>query len=151
MHSGLSTSNHSPAVFSVESISQLRGRRNCLHCYLNFGWLSVFLLQFVSFSIIAFLHCCRLLSFSAFLIPFYITGKAFVSLLLFCIFYDVCVAIYFFAYATKRRGSAVSSFPFALIIIGGTVLIFLYLFLIFLPLPVSSLSNICLYLYPEVV
>lgn len=30
----------------------------------------------------------------------------------------------FFAYATKRRGLAVSSFPFALILIVGTVLIF---------------------------
>jgi hypothetical protein len=57
----------------------------------------------------------------------------------------------FFAYATKRRGSAVSSLPFALIILVGTVLIFLYLLLIFLQLPVFSLSNICLYLYPEVV
>jgi hypothetical protein len=50
----------SPAVFSEEFISPLSGRRNC-HCYLDFGWLSV--LQFVSFSLIAFLHCCRLLSF----------------------------------------------------------------------------------------
>lgn len=33
----------------------------------------------------------------------------------------------FFAYATKRRGLAVSYFPFALILIVGTVLIFFYI------------------------
>lgn len=134
MHSGLLPSNHTPAIFPVEFISQLRGRRHCPHCYLNFGWLSVFFFFFWNlsrFPLIAFLHCCRLLCFPRVFhsILHYWEGiRLFTTLLhlLRC----MCGHL-LFAYATKRRGSAVSSFPFALIIIVGSVLIFLYLFLDF--------------------
>lgn len=104
----------------------LWGRRHCPHCYLNFGWLSVFFSFFLfgnlsRFALIAFLHCCRLLCFPRVFhsILHYWEGiRLFTTLLhlLRCI----CGHL-FFAYATKRRGSAVSSFPFALIIIVGTV------------------------------
>lgn len=111
----------------MEFISQLRGCRYYPHCYLNFGWLSFFctLSRFHSsrFSLLSALSFLL----STFFFPFYITGKAFVYLLLFYIFYDVCVAICFLAYATKILGLAVSYFPFALIIIVGTVLIFFYI------------------------
>jgi hypothetical protein len=139
----------SPAVFSEEFISPLPGRRNC-HCYLNFGWLSVFA------TCLVFTHRVFAL-LSAFVLS---SGSSFHFILLrrhsslYYSFTSSTMYVWpsvFFAYATKRRGSAVSSLPFALIILVGTVLIFLYLLLIFLQLPVFSLSNICLYLYPEVV
>lgn len=89
----------------------------CFFLFFFFGNLS-------RFALVAFLHCCRLLCFPRVFhsILHYWEGiRPFTTLLhpLRC----MCGHL-FFAYATKRRGSAVSSFPFALIIIVGIVLIF---------------------------
>lgn len=115
----------SPAVFSVEFISQLRGRRHCPHCYLNPGWLSVFAICLVFTHRVFALLSAFVFSSGSFFIPFlhYWEGiRLFTTLL----HLRRCMCGHmFFAYATKRRGSAVSSFPSALIIIVGTVLIFL--------------------------
>lgn len=93
----------------------LWGRRHCPHCYLNFGWLSVFFSFFLAICLV--LHSsrfCTAVGFCAFLgffIPFYITGKAFVYLLPFYIFYDVYVAICFSPTRLKDVGRLCHLFP----------------------------------------